>query len=75
MTRHIPIGIKTSPQAVDWATLDAIWARIGTHDVFESVWMNDHLTDIAFDAAPPRPGSMDRARGAVQHVPTPRGAG
>lgn len=49
MTRHVPIGIKTSPQAVDWATLDAMWARIGSHDVFESVWMNDHLTDIAFD--------------------------
>lgn len=49
MTRHIPIGIKTSPQAVDWATLDAMWARIGTHDVFESVWMNDHLTDIALE--------------------------
>ena len=49
MTRHIPIGIKTSPQAVDWATLDAMWARMGTHDVFESVWMNDHLSDIAQD--------------------------
>jgi alkanesulfonate monooxygenase SsuD/methylene tetrahydromethanopterin reductase-like flavin-dependent oxidoreductase (luciferase family) len=49
MTRHIPIGIKTSPQAVDWATLDAMWARMGTHDVVESVWMNDHLTDIASD--------------------------
>ena len=49
MTRRIPIGIKTSPQATDWATLDAIWARIGEHDVFESVWMNDHLTDIAVD--------------------------
>jgi len=45
MTRHIPIGIKTSPQAVDWATLDAMWARIGTYDVFESVWMNDHITN------------------------------
>jgi alkanesulfonate monooxygenase SsuD/methylene tetrahydromethanopterin reductase-like flavin-dependent oxidoreductase (luciferase family) len=49
MTRRIPIGIKTSPQAVDWATLDATWARIGEHEVFESVWMNDHLTDIAQD--------------------------
>ena len=47
MTRHIPIGIKTSPQGVDWPTLDATWTRIGEHDVFESVWMNDHLTDIA----------------------------
>ncbi len=45
--RHVPIGIKTSPQAVDWATLDAAWARIGEHDVFESVWMNDHLTDVS----------------------------
>jgi alkanesulfonate monooxygenase SsuD/methylene tetrahydromethanopterin reductase-like flavin-dependent oxidoreductase (luciferase family) len=49
MTRHVPIGIKTSPQAVDWNTLDAMWARIGSHDVIESVWMNDHLTDIAQD--------------------------
>ncbi len=45
--RHVPIGIKTSPQAVDWSTLDAAWARIGEHDVFESVWMNDHLTDVS----------------------------
>jgi alkanesulfonate monooxygenase SsuD/methylene tetrahydromethanopterin reductase-like flavin-dependent oxidoreductase (luciferase family) len=49
MTRHVPIGIKTSPQAVEWNVLDAMWARIGSHDVFESVWMNDHLTDIAQD--------------------------
>ena len=45
----IPIGIKTSPQAVDWPTLDGAWARIGEHDVFESVWMNDHLTDVAHE--------------------------
>jgi alkanesulfonate monooxygenase SsuD/methylene tetrahydromethanopterin reductase-like flavin-dependent oxidoreductase (luciferase family) len=43
----IPIGIKTSPQAVDWPTLDAAWARIGEYDVFDSVWMNDHLTDVS----------------------------
>ena len=46
-SRHVPIGIKTSPQAVDWATLDHAWARIGEHEVFESVWMNDHLIDIS----------------------------
>jgi alkanesulfonate monooxygenase SsuD/methylene tetrahydromethanopterin reductase-like flavin-dependent oxidoreductase (luciferase family) len=46
---RIPIGIKTSPQAVDWPTLDAAWARIGDHDVFDSVWMNDHLTDISHE--------------------------
>jgi alkanesulfonate monooxygenase SsuD/methylene tetrahydromethanopterin reductase-like flavin-dependent oxidoreductase (luciferase family) len=47
MTRRIPIGIKTSPQGVDWAALDRTWARIGELEVFDSVWMNDHLTDIA----------------------------
>ena len=41
----VQIGIKTSPQSVDWQTIDAAWARIGELDVFESVWMNDHLTD------------------------------
>ena len=45
--RQVSIGIKTSPQAVDWPTLDAAWARIGEHDVFDSVWMNDHLTDVS----------------------------
>ncbi len=45
----MPIGIKTSPQAVDWPTLDAAWARIGEHEVFDSVWMNDHLTDVSRD--------------------------
>ena len=40
----VHIGIKTSPQSVDWPTIDAAWARIGEHDVFQSVWMNDHLT-------------------------------
>lgn len=47
MARRVAIGIKTSPQAVDWATIEDAWARIGEHDVFDSVWMNDHLTDIA----------------------------
>ena len=45
MTERVGIGIKTSPQDVDWATLDAAWARIGEHEVFDSVWMNDHLVN------------------------------
>jgi len=45
--RRIAIGIKTSPQAVDWPTLDGAWARIGEHDVFDSAWMNDHLIDVS----------------------------
>jgi alkanesulfonate monooxygenase SsuD/methylene tetrahydromethanopterin reductase-like flavin-dependent oxidoreductase (luciferase family) len=69
MTRHIPIGIKTSPQAVDWATLDAIWARIGAHHVFESVWMNDHLTDIASDRHGPSLEALTTAAALLHHVP------
>ena len=69
MTRHVPIGIKTSPQAVDWATLDAMWARIGTHDVFESVWMNDHLTDISFDRHGPSLEALTAAAALIHHVP------
>jgi alkanesulfonate monooxygenase SsuD/methylene tetrahydromethanopterin reductase-like flavin-dependent oxidoreductase (luciferase family) len=44
-TDRVSIGIKTSPQDTDWVTLDATWARIGEHDVFESAWVNDHLTN------------------------------
>lgn len=40
------LGFKTSPQHVDWATLDATWARAGELDVFGTAWMNDHLTDM-----------------------------
>ncbi len=42
---RVRIGIKTSPQDVDWSTLDATWERIGQHEVFESAWINDHLTN------------------------------
>jgi len=69
MTRHIPIGVKTSPQAVDWPTLDAMWARIGAHDIFESVWMNDHLTDIAHDYHGPSFEALTASAALLHHVP------
>jgi alkanesulfonate monooxygenase SsuD/methylene tetrahydromethanopterin reductase-like flavin-dependent oxidoreductase (luciferase family) len=69
MTRRIPIGIKTSPQAVDWATLDATWARIGEIDVLESVWMNDHLTDIAHDRHGRSLEAMTAMAALVHRVP------
>ena len=40
------IGFKTSPQAVDWNTLDDTWAAAGQLDVFDAGWLNDHLVDI-----------------------------
>ena len=67
--RHLSLGIKTSPQAVDWATLDATWARIGQHDVFESVWMNDHLTDIGLDRAGPSWEALTAMAALIHHVP------
>jgi alkanesulfonate monooxygenase SsuD/methylene tetrahydromethanopterin reductase-like flavin-dependent oxidoreductase (luciferase family) len=69
MSRRIPIGIKTSPQAVDWRTLDATWQRIGTHDVFESVWMNDHLVDVAHDRHGASLESMTTMATLAHHVP------
>lgn len=52
----VRIGFKTSPQDVDWATIDATWARAGElasdrGGGFDSGWLNDHLTNL--DAAVP----------------------
>lgn len=69
MSRHIPIGIKTSPQAVDWATLDAAWARIGEHEVFESVWMNDHLTDVSQERHGPSFEALTAMAALAHRVP------
>lgn len=66
---RVPIGIKTSPQDVDWPTLDAAWGRIGEHDVFDSVWLNDHLTDIGRQRAGPSLESLTAIAALVHHVP------
>lgn len=49
MVGHVRIAFKTSPQGVDWPTLDATWALAGGLDVFEAGWMNDHLTGLSPD--------------------------
>jgi alkanesulfonate monooxygenase SsuD/methylene tetrahydromethanopterin reductase-like flavin-dependent oxidoreductase (luciferase family) len=67
--RRIAIGIKTSPQAVDWPTLDGAWARIGEHDVFDSAWMNDHLTDISRERNGPSFEAMTAMAALVHRVP------
>jgi alkanesulfonate monooxygenase SsuD/methylene tetrahydromethanopterin reductase-like flavin-dependent oxidoreductase (luciferase family) len=51
---RVSIGFKTSPQNVDWATLDATWTRAGEVSAeagtgFDSGWLNDHLTDMSAD--------------------------
>lgn len=67
--RRIAIGIKTSPQAVDWPTLDGAWARIGEHDVFDSAWMNDHLTDISQERHGPSFEALATMAALVHRVP------
>jgi len=49
---HVRLSFKTSPQRVDWTTVRDTWALGGELDVFEGVWMNDHLTDMDDDAGP-----------------------
>ncbi len=69
MTDALHIGIKTSPQAVDWPTLEAVWARIGEEPAFESVWMNDHLTDIGQDRAGTSWEAVTAMAALAHHVP------
>ena len=57
----VRIGFKTSPQDVDWATVDATWARAGELAAdpaagFDSGWLNDHLTNMDADV----PGRRSR---------------
>lgn len=65
----VRIGFKTSPQDVDWATLDATWARAGELGVFDSGWLNDHLTNM--DAEHPGASfeAMTLMAALVHHVP------
>ena len=63
------ISFKTSPQRVDWATLDATWALAGQMGGFDGAWMNDHLTDM--DEANPGPSleALTLMATLVHHVP------
>ena len=45
------IGFKTAPQRVEWATLEAIWARAGELDVFDSAWLYDHFYPVDGDGS------------------------
>ncbi|MFL5678973.1 MAG: LLM class flavin-dependent oxidoreductase [Chloroflexota bacterium] len=69
MTRHVRIGFKTSPQAVDWPTLDATWAAAGELGVFDSGWMNDHLTEPGRDRGGPSFEALTVMAALAHHVP------
>lgn len=70
----VRIGFKTSPQDVDWVTLDATWARAGHLAAepgggFDSGWLNDHLTNL--DPAAPGPSfeALTLLATLIHHVP------
>jgi alkanesulfonate monooxygenase SsuD/methylene tetrahydromethanopterin reductase-like flavin-dependent oxidoreductase (luciferase family) len=72
----VRIGFKTSPQDVDWSTLDGTWQRAGelTGDEragggFDSGWMNDHLTNMDPDAPGPSFEALTLLAALVHHVP------
>ena len=69
----IAIGFKTSPQNVDWATVDATWRRAGELSGepgggFDSGWLNDHITDMS----PDDPGSSLEAMTLLADARPPR---
>jgi alkanesulfonate monooxygenase SsuD/methylene tetrahydromethanopterin reductase-like flavin-dependent oxidoreductase (luciferase family) len=65
----VRIGFKTSPQAVDWNTLDEIWAVAGELDVFDAGWLNDHLVDIVPDRDGGSLEALTLLAALIHHVP------
>ena len=63
------IGFRTSPQNTDWDSLDAAWAEAGRHDVFDSGWLNDHLSDPSLERGGPSFESMTTLAALAHHVP------
>lgn len=63
------IGFRTSPQNTDWASLEAAWAEAGRHDVFDSGWLNDHLTDPGLERGGPSFETMTALAALAHHVP------
>ena len=63
------IGFKTSPQHVDWATLDETWHAAGEEPLLASGWLNDHLTDMDPHVAGPSYEALTLLGTLVHRVP------
>lgn len=63
------VGFRTSPQNVDWATLEAAWVEAGGHDIFDSAWMNDHLGLPAADRGGASFEPLTALAALAHHVP------
>ena len=66
------IGFRTSPQNVDWATLEAAWVEAGRHEIFDSGWMNDHLGLPAADRGGASFEPLTALAALAHHVPGKR---
>jgi alkanesulfonate monooxygenase SsuD/methylene tetrahydromethanopterin reductase-like flavin-dependent oxidoreductase (luciferase family) len=65
----VTLGFKTSPQAVDWPTLDATWQAAGELDVFDAAWLNDHISHPALEAGGSSWEAVSLAGALAHHVP------
>lgn len=65
----VRIGFKTSPQAVDWRTLDDTWAAAGQLDIFDAGWLNDHLVDIVPERGHESLEALTLLAALAHHVP------
>ena len=63
------ISFKTSPQRVDWATLDATWALAGQLGGWDGAWLNDHLTDMDDESPGASLEALTLLATLVHHVP------
>jgi alkanesulfonate monooxygenase SsuD/methylene tetrahydromethanopterin reductase-like flavin-dependent oxidoreductase (luciferase family) len=66
------VGFRTSPQNTDWASLEAAWEEAGRHEVFDSGWLNDHLTDPGAERGGRSFESMTALAALAHHVPGKR---
>ena len=66
---RLTLGFKTSPQAVDWPTLDATWQAAGELDVFGAAWLNDHISHPGLEAGGSSYEALTIAAALAHHVP------
>jgi alkanesulfonate monooxygenase SsuD/methylene tetrahydromethanopterin reductase-like flavin-dependent oxidoreductase (luciferase family) len=63
------ISFKTSPQRVDWLTLDATWRLAGEQGGWDGAWMNDHLVGMDPDGVDSSLEAFTLLATLVHHVP------
>ncbi len=65
----VRIGFRTSPQNTDWPSLEEAWAEAGRHEVFDSGWLNDHLTGPGRERGGRAFESLTTLAALAHHVP------